>query len=142
MHGYEVFVYLQGYRSPSELFKPSRPDLVIVKNNELTVIELTCCFETNIIKSRDYKIKKYSNIEKEVTNRHYTIKSKIFVEITTLGFISSNIKYFTSLFKGTDINTNRMLKKVKETAIRCSYYLYTKRTNKQWLRNKDILKFY
>ena len=89
LHGYEVFVDLQGYRSPSELFKSSRPDLVIVKNNELTVIELTCCFETNIIKSSNYKIKKYSNIEKEVTNRHYTIKSKIFVEITTLGFISS-----------------------------------------------------
>ena len=130
MHGYEVFVDLIGYRSPSELFKSSRPDLVIVKNNELTIIELTCCFETNIIKSRDYKIKKYCNIEKEVINRTYTIKSKIFAEITTLGFISSNIKYFTSLFKGTDINMNRMLKKVTETAIRCSYYLYTQMVKK------------
>ena len=102
---------------------------------------MTCCFETNVIKSRGYKIKKYENIENEVINRTYTIKNKIFVEITTLGFISSNIKYFLRLFKDTDVNTDRMTKKVSETAARCSSYLYTQRKNKQWTR-KDILKFY
>ena len=63
--GFEIYADLQGFRPPTQLFNRFRPDIVLVKENEITAIELTCCFETNIIKSNEYKKMKYENLEKD-----------------------------------------------------------------------------
>ena len=47
------------YRCPSDLFESLRPDLVVIKADTVTVLELTVCFETNTQKSREYKQNRY-----------------------------------------------------------------------------------
>ena len=44
-----------------EVFQPNvRPDLVIVQNRQIFVLELTVCHETNLVNSFKYKIEKYN----------------------------------------------------------------------------------
>ena len=141
LNGINVLADLPGHRNPAELFTASRPDIVLYDKNTLTIVELTVCFDTNPIKSRNGKIVKYSDIQKELTKVHGQKKiNKIFVEITNLGFVTTNIKDFTNLFKNTDINTTRMISKMTEVAIRCSFYIYIRR-NKPWT-NPEILVYY
>ena len=67
------------------------PDIVLVRNDILIIIELTCCFETNFAKPRRYKINRYENIYKKCNNSKWTI-DKIFVEVYSLGFVKKDLK--------------------------------------------------
>ena len=44
------------YNTTSQLFMSQRPDIAILDGEEMAVIELRICFETNTLKSRKYKI--------------------------------------------------------------------------------------
>ena len=134
-----MYVDLDSFDNPSKLFKSSRPDLALVKNDEVMIIELTCCYETNTLKSRSYKIDKYKSLQSDISNR-YKIKRKIFIEVTMLGFTTEHINKYKRLFDKTDIDVERMIRKMSEVSARCSYFIYTQR-NKSWT-NKDILLFY
>src|SRR6266516_4022530 len=77
-----------GARQVCDLFKWFRPDLAIVSPTRIVVGELTICHETNLQNSRDYKLRKYSNLAaarasefKKHAVRFHTI------EASTLGFI-------------------------------------------------------
>ena len=76
-----------------DLFTNCRPDLAIVDNNSIHVLELTVCHETNLISSHDYKSNKYKNISfcgsSLARNRENRKTVPHFIEISTLGFISS-----------------------------------------------------
>jgi len=50
------------YKLLDVLFQDLRPDIAIVHNNTIHLLELTVCHETNMIKSRDYKLNKYASI--------------------------------------------------------------------------------
>ena len=65
-HGYELYIDIDGYSNPSQLFNSFRPDAVIRKGDDFIVPELTVCFETNIIKSRDYKKSKYVSLKDDI----------------------------------------------------------------------------
>ena len=66
--------------------------------------------------------------------------SKIYIEVTALGFLPRAINKLNILLQKNDINFQRMNRKMSETALRCSYYLYTQRNNK-W-KDEEILRFY
>ena len=66
--------------------------------------------------------------------------TKFYVEVTSMGFVPKENDLFYKFLNKHDINTERLISKVGETALRCSYYLYTQR-NKAW-DEKEILKFY
>ena len=138
-NGYRLYSDLEGFKNPAELFRSLRPDIVLLKESDLIAIELTCCFETNFEKSKIYKINQYKNLQE---NCMLPVKvRKIFVEISSLGFMSKNIKAFKTFIEGHNaINTKRMLNKMSEVAMRATYYIYTKR-NSDW-PNTEILKFY
>ena len=76
------------FPSPESLFESQRPDLVIVNGSQVYVLELTCCYEKNTTKSREYKKGRYERLRKQLlilcTNFHLFC-----FEITTMGFISS-----------------------------------------------------
>ena len=38
------------------------PDIAIADSNSICTLELTVCYETNVVSSRDYKRDKYKNI--------------------------------------------------------------------------------
>ena len=58
------------YNTTSQLFTTQHPDIAILEGDEMTVIELTICFETNTLKSKEYtffyKNKLYKNSEAEI----------------------------------------------------------------------------
>ena len=137
-HGFKMYADLNGFRSPSELFKSYRPDIVLRKNDKLFIFELTVCFETNTLKSRNYKINRYKDIEKDAVAPLY-VAEKYFIEITSIGFITKSIQPFQRFCKLYKINTERMMKKASETAIRASFYIFNRR-NKEWT-NPELLNF-
>ena len=99
---------------------------------------MTFPFETYLINSRNHKIDRYCNLEEDC-NLNVKVK-KLYVEVSSLGFLSKNIKELKTLCRqNADINVNRMLQKISEVAIRSTYLIYTKR-NSEWT-NPDILKF-
>ena len=138
--GYEIYADLEGYTSTNELFHGQvRPDIALKKDDEVIVIELTCCFETNLRKSNTYKKDRYKDIENKLKTRSKI--TKLYVEVTSLGFIPKTHKHFNKFMKKNDINIQRMNRKLCEVALRCSYFIYTQRNNNIW-HNKEILKFY
>ena len=54
--GYKLCAYLNGFNSHTDLFNKLIPDIVLVRKDKLTVIELKCSFETNFEKSTRCKI--------------------------------------------------------------------------------------
>ena len=58
------------YNTTSHLFTTQHPDIAILDGDEMTVIELTICFETNTLKSKEYtffyKNKLYKNSDAEI----------------------------------------------------------------------------
>ena len=64
--GFKIYADLTGFRNPTELFNRLIADTVLTKNDNLIVIDLTCCFKTNFAKSRKYKISRYESIKIDV----------------------------------------------------------------------------
>ena len=107
--GYTIYADILGNKNPSELFRNLRPDIVLLKQDSLVSIELTCCFETNLINSRYYKIERYCNLEEDFLN--VKVK-KLYVEVSSLGFLPKNIKELKTLCRqNADINVNKMLQR-------------------------------
>ena len=119
-----------GLQSPSELFQTLRPDIVIQNENEITAIELTICYETNTSKSRSYKQTRYKHLESDL-RQPCSKFTTIYLEITTLGFMTSNTGDFLKLAKKVDVDVDRLIYKCGEVCIRSSYYIFCRR-NKSW----------
>ena len=55
----------------------------------------------------------------------------IFLEVTSLCFVTKHIKTFKNFLKFININERYLIEKLQEVAIRCSYVIYCRR-NKNW----------
>ena len=127
---YKLFVDIEGYDNPGSLFRSCRPDIVLLKNDMLYVIELTICFETNFIKSREYKTKRYQNLKDNLIDKKYKVEIYT-VEFSAIGLTSSNLVYFTRFLKTLNIDVKRMISKCSEVCVRSSYYIFNRR-GKDW----------
>ena len=96
----------------------------------MTVIELTCRYETNATKSREYKETRYKEIKSELFTPPSNFQL-IFLEVTSLGFVNKTIKPVRNFLKSININERYLIEKLQEVAIRCSYLIYCRR-NKNW----------
>ena len=86
--GFDIFVHLPRYENLSNVFYDAvRPDIVLKRNHHIVVIELTCCFETNLLHSINFKIEKYKNIKNYSKVTVNKIKT-FFLEVSSLGFIA------------------------------------------------------
>ena len=94
----------------------------IETRDTLTIIELT--------KSREYKETRYKEIKSELLTPPSNFQL-IFLEVTSLGFVTKNIKTFRNFLKSININERYLIEKLQEVAIRCSYLIYCSR-NKNW----------
>ena len=66
---YEIYADLEVYTTTNVLFNGNvRPDIA-VKGNDLIKIELTCCFEANLVKSNKFKREKYDKLDKKLKSR-------------------------------------------------------------------------
>ena len=86
---------------------------------------------TQFSKSQNYKINRYKNLSNEIVG-NYSMK-KLFLEILSLGFNMDDTKSFIKFLRELKIdNTDQMLRKCNEVAIRASFYLNICK-NKEWL---------
>ena len=130
------------YRCTSDLFLSRRPDIVIVIDNKVTVIELTVCFETNTQKSRTYKQNRYIALKDQllIPCDEYEL---IYLEFTSLGFISKNsVTPFNAFLKGLGINENRTVTKCMETAIRATYFIFCRRNKDTAVSERNLKIFF
>ena len=105
-----MFGDVEGCNSSAVFFASSIPNVVVINNDVLYAIKLTVCFETNFQKSRKYKMNRYKNLSNEVVG-NYIVK-KLFIEISTLGFYTNDMKPFITFCKDLKINnTDRLLTK-------------------------------
>ena len=67
-------------------------------------MEFTVCFETNSIKSREYKKRRYMEFKDDalIHSNNFEI---IFIEITTLGFVGNDIDELIRLQRRIIITT-------------------------------------
>ena len=134
-----MFVDLPGYENPSIVFYDAvRPNLILKWNHHIIVIELTYCFVTSLVHSRNFKNQKYKNIKiygKVTVNKTETF----FLEMPSLGFIAKTFKHLEKFLLKSNINCNRLKQKMSETTVKGSYYIYTRR-NKEW-NNSQLVKF-
>jgi len=115
-----------GARPVCDLFNGFRPDLAIVSSSKIVVGELTICHETNLQQSRDYKLRKYSNLEAaragEFKSRSVLVHT---IEVSTLGFVVAEPNFFKN--GGIPQFDIPLLKELTKKAILCSRSIYNNR---------------
>ena len=131
---------MAGFKNAEVLFNGPRPNIVVKNGNKLTGLELSCFYETNFVRTGNYKIEHYCKLQDLCPDRNFRV-TKLYVEVFSLGVLPKNIREIRNFCKQYDcINVMRMMKKLSEVAIRSSYFIYTRR-NKE-VENLEILKFY
>ena len=132
---FRLYDDIDGYDCPSRLFRSSkgrdpdadkyrpRPDVSIQEENKTRIIKLTCPFETNLEKSRDYKKTRYKKLDSALLSprAHFNL---ILLEISPSGFTGST-KSFEQSQK--DLDAKRIIPKSQEVALRASYFIFCRR---------------
>ena len=119
------------WNSVEKIFQSScRPDLVVVDKTKIGILELTVCHETNLEKSKQYKLDKYKNIRDQIQPHLIKYTVEIFsLEVSTLGFISDCSTFHKSmkLPKFSKLLVHSIIK----SALTDSYSIYCNR-NTAW----------
>ena len=119
------------YNTTSQLFMTQHLNIAILDGDEMTVIELTICSETNTLKSMECKIKRYKDLNSQLLQLVSKFKV-LFLAITSLGFVSKqSYKPFAKYIKSVGVNSDHAISKCMETAICASYFIVCRR-NKSW----------
>ena len=130
--GSVLYVDLPGFSNPDAIFNSMRPDITIVNGSTVSVLELTCCYEQNLDKSRLYKINKYSNLEENCKlNKPVNVFT---LEISSLGFANfSDLNKFCNNAGVFTLDVNS-LERSGELSLRCSFFIFCCR-HKTWPAN-------
>src|SRR6267154_1159490 len=115
-----------GARQVCDLFNGPRPDLAIVFPSRIVVGELTVCHETNLRRSRVYKLNKYSNLEAARCSafKHPSVSVHT-LEVSTLGFVVAEPNFFK--FGGIPTFDQPLLKELTKAAVLASRLIYCNR---------------
>ena len=105
-----------------------RPDLVLFDASKVAVLELTICHESNILKSRSYKVNKYSEIKSHLNPKFLSHNIQYTAEISVLGFIS-NLSDFCNFTKLSNL-PNQIKANIIKTVITNSFNIYCRRNTK------------
>ena len=76
MNFYLSSIY-RSFINPAKAFCRFISDMIIKKNKNVIVIGLTCCFERNFEKSRQYKIKRYEDLRNDCIIENTNLTEKI-----------------------------------------------------------------
>ena len=100
--------------------------MAIVSPRKIVIGELTVCHETNLQKSRDYKLQKYVNLEaaraSEFRSRPVSVHT---IEVSTLGFVVVEPSLFTN--GGIPSFDPNLIKDLSRAAILASKSIYNNR---------------
>jgi len=117
---------IPGSQHVADLFNGFRPDLAIVLPSKIVIGELTVCHESNLRKSRDFKLSKYANL---AAARSSAFKSHAVsvhtIEVSTLGFVVFEPDFFK--IGGFPSFNPPLLEELSKTAILSSRDIYCNR---------------
>ena len=111
-----------------EVFQPNvRPDLVIVQNRQIFVLELTVCHETNLVNSFKYKTEKYKKLNQFLQPKFINFPVNYFpFEISVHGFMTNNLRTFLANIKLHEFPLNLRTKMIR-SVIFSSFDIYKHR---------------
>ena len=111
----------------SDIFEDCyRPDICIIDSKSVYVLELTVCHETNLIKSKQYKMNKYENLKNSLRPKHQHRNVFVFTwEVTTLGFVS-DLQDFTKSLRFPNV-PKEIINSITKIALIQSFEIYCKR---------------
>ena len=121
------------FHSPSVITGDrERPDIVVIKERECTILELTVGFETNMMKNSERKRKKYANlIERLESDYNVTYHD---LSMGGIGTISKDSMNMIDMFQKLGLlkeESTYLMRKVINVCIRSTYYIFCQR-NKEW----------
>ena len=138
----EIYADIEGYKNPSIITgNDYRPDLLITKKDpkEITILELTVGFETNVENNTVNKANRYKALLENMNNVYdkVTFVNLSMSSLGTYGKSCGNLKQ--SLL---DVNQNEPdilynMSKLTNICIRSSYYIFCMR-NKVW-NNPELM---
>ena len=124
-----------------------RPDLVIINRQckEITIVELTVPYETNIQKEHNYKTEKYQYLISDISSTGYTVTFYA-IEIGCRGIITKDNKNrIYKLIKQLSATPPKSkylkdtLQKLTSVAVAASYAIFSARKYTNWIA-RDILR--
>ena len=135
----KIYADLPDSTSPSIITGDEyRPDIVIVTNNHLWIVELTAGFETNIQINYDRKQQKYHNLINCLKLRYHSVRY-VNLSMGACGVIGSDsgLKDMLLSLMVDDASISYHISRIINVCIRSTYYLFCMR-NKKW-ENPNLL---
>ena len=113
-----------------------RPDLVIVReeDKQISIIELTVPFETNVENAHQRKVEKYSSLVRDIQDNGYTV-SFYAIEIGVRGLVDRNNKrHLKRILKtcNSNIRPNEFFQTLSKLAILSSFTIFYSRKERAW----------
>ena len=138
----DIYIDIPGYKCPTMITEDNqRPDLIVISNNKLYLLEISAGQETNIDVNSKRKEENYRSL-KDRSAQLYNSAQFINLSMGTLGVYGET---FTNLVKFlSDLGMNKKeihfaLCKIYNVCIRCTHYIFCFR-NKEW-SNSELLNF-
>ena len=138
----DIYIDVPVYKCPTMIAgKNQRPDLIVIWNNKLYLLELTADYETNIYLNSKRKKENYRALMDSLAHLY---NSAQFINLS-MGALRVYGETSTSLVRFlSDLDMNKKeidfaLCKICSVGIRCTYYIFCCR-NKEW-SNPELLHF-
>ena len=128
-----LYVDLDMFALPSIISgDEQRPDMIIKRNNDLWILELSVGFETNLEKNRNAKNLRYNTLIQRLKTTYRKVKF-INLSLGAIGVYSKSQGTFSNLLSDLEVDkthSSYVLSKISYVCIRKTYYLFC-------LTNKD-----
>ena len=142
--GMTIFSDMPGYQAPHGgtipphiLVTALKPGIVIVSSlsQEVIVLELTCPWDANIVRSHNFKAEKYAPLINDLSQRH--VVSFFPVEVSARGHVSKENRSRVKAFLLKSCNANRAISKSlicvsSKAALLSSYTIFNARGEPTW----------
>ena len=132
--GNAVYADIMEFPSPSTITGDAeRPDIVIVRGDDLFVLELTAGFETNLLKNYQRKSLVYADLLARLGSS-YTNVRYLNLSMSAIGCVCKETDNVSAWLKDvglTDNETIYTIRKAMKICLRTSYYIFCRRNN-EW----------
>ena len=118
-----------------------RPDIVLVQQKVVTIVELTIGVETNMEGNSKRKRDKYKSLMPNLLPKYDDVRN-VNVSMGACGFIEKDSRNFFELLRCITVPENEiqfLTKRITNICIRSSYYIFCRR-NKEWA-SPELLSF-
>ena len=122
---------------PSHILPSSQiPDLVLVQDKALFIMELTCPFPDNVDKAHQYKINKYANLIQDIEERGFKANCYC-IEVSSLGNVNSNNKltlrnFLKDICIQGKVKASNLITDLSKISLLTSYSIYKAHCEPHW----------